>query len=151
MDNIFDLIKKDHAKILEILRSLQETTTRSKKTREHKLAATKDLLLPHMHAEEELFYPALMNEGKEPKLVYEALEEHRAAQMVLADVEATPVSEEKWDGFVKVLLDLIEHHVGEEEGELFQMAHQFMDSNRAKEMGQQFQHLKQESMAMKIR
>ena len=151
MDDIFDLIKKDHRKILEILKDLQDTTPRSRKTREQKFMTIKGLLLPHMHGEEEVFYPLLLSEGNNAKLVYEAFEEHRAAQMVLADVESTPVSEDKWDGLVKVLLDLIEHHVDEEEGDLFDMGQGFIDSNRAKEMGQQFLHLKQESMVVKAK
>jgi hemerythrin superfamily protein len=80
-------------------------------------------LTKHATAEEEIFYPAVEAAGKEEhELVDEATVEHASAKDLIAQIMAMEPSEELFDAKVKVLSEMIEHHVKEEEGEMFPKA-----------------------------
>ena len=78
-------------------------------------------LAVHAQVEEELFYPAaydvLDEEGDD--LLDEAVVEHATAKALIAEIEAMTVGEPLFDAKVKVLGEYIDHHIKEEEGELF--------------------------------
>ena len=76
-------------------------------------------LTAHALVEEELFYPAARDALDEPDLINEATVEHASAKDLIAQIEASDPSDEMFDAKVKVLGEYIEHHVREEEGEMF--------------------------------
>lgn len=148
--NIFDIIVHDHENVKNIIQKLLTSTTRAGKTREQQFNKLRDELSQHMFAEEQLFYPFLMDHADDREPVHEALEEHRSARIVLSDVEATPVDDESWHPKVKVLHEQIDHHIQEEESDIFELAHEFVDEGMAQELGQKFQALKKEARAEKM-
>jgi len=78
------------------------------------------MLTAHATAEEEIFYPAARDAlGEEEDLVDEATVEHASAKDLIAQIEASSPDEELYDAKVKVLGEYIDHHVKEEEGEMF--------------------------------
>ena len=88
--DIFDVITADHEKVKKILEQMQHTTSKAGKRREQLLQSLTENLQPHMYAEEQYFYQVLLDETDEKETAFEAIEEHRAAKMVLADLhEAT--------------------------------------------------------------
>lgn len=73
----------------------------------------------HATAEEEILYPAARSAIDEPDLVDEAAVEHATAKDLIAQIlESTP-DDDLFDAKVKVLGEYIDHHVKEEEGEMF--------------------------------
>jgi hypothetical protein len=68
-----------------------------------------------MYAEEQYFYQILLDETSEQEDLYSALEEHRAAKMVLSDLTEAAEDDPRWMARLKVLKEMIEHHVEEEE------------------------------------
>jgi hemerythrin superfamily protein len=78
-------------------------------------------LTAHATAEEEIFYPAAREVlGKDADLVDEADVEHGSAKDLIAQLEASsPRDDDHYDAKVKVLGEYIDHHVKEEEGEIF--------------------------------
>jgi hypothetical protein len=80
------------------------------------------LLSVHAQIEEELFYPEAKAAIKEPDLVDEADVEHAIAKALIAQIESGDPRDELYDAKVKVLGEYIDHHVKEEEGELFPQA-----------------------------
>lgn len=80
-------------------------------------------LTKHATAEEEIFYPAVRAAGKDKEdLVDEATVEHASAKDLIAQIMEMDASEELFDAKVKVLGEMIEHHVKEEEEEMFPKA-----------------------------
>ena len=148
--NIFDIIVHDHENVKTIIQKLLTSTTRAGKTREQQFMKLRDELSQHMFAEEQLFYPFLMDHADDREPVHEALEEHRSARIVLSDVESTPVEDESWHPKLKVLHEQIDHHIQEEESDIFELAHEFIDEDMAQDLGQKFQGLKKEARAEKM-
>jgi len=73
----------------------------------------------HATAEEEIFYPAARGAGVESNLLDEAEVEHASAKDLIAQIRAMKPDEDLYDAKVKVLGEYIDHHVDEEEGQMF--------------------------------
>ncbi len=104
----------------------------------------------HTAIEEDIFYPAIRESGgkEELKMYYEAKEEHRTVDsLVLPDLKRTRPDTVQFAGRVKVLKELLEHHIEEEEGELFPRARQLLDAAALKQLGQAMQQHKKELKA----
>ena len=150
--NAIELLKEDHKKVRGLLSQLTETTKRAEKTRTELLQVIAKELEVHTKIEEEIFYPAFKEaagETEDEALYFEALEEHRAAgDLVLPDLLATDVTSDKFTGRAKVLKELIEHHAGEEEKEMFPKARELLGNEALRELGAQMETRKAELMAM---
>jgi hemerythrin-like domain-containing protein len=73
----------------------------------------------HAQIEEEIFYPAARQEIEDEELLEEAQVEHDSAKQLIAQIESGDPSDQLFDAKVKVLGEYVNHHVQEEEGELF--------------------------------
>lgn len=106
------LLKADHRKVEELFGKFEQTNGKATK---QKLAEQICLELKvHTAIEEEIFYPACR--GKiDNELVDEAYVEHDAAKLLINEIEAGGSEEDFYDAKVKVLSEMIEHHVEEEE------------------------------------
>jgi hemerythrin-like domain-containing protein len=145
--DIFDVLTSDHDKVKKILEQMEETSARAGKKRETLLENLNTNLLPHMYAEEQYFYQILLDESSDQEVAYEALEEHRAAKAVLKDLEDAPSDDPRWGARLKVLKELIEHHIEEEESTVFDTARSILDEDRAVEVAKRFKELKKEASA----
>jgi len=143
--DIFDVLTSDHDKVKKILDQMEQTSVKAGKKRETLLENLKANLLPHMSAEEQYFYQILLDETAEKESVYAALEEHRAARAVLTDLESASVDDPRWGARLRVLKELIEHHIEEEESEIFEIAREIADEERAVSMAKRFKELKKEA------
>jgi hemerythrin-like domain-containing protein len=141
------LLKADHKKVKELLAELAKTTTRAAKTRSELLAQIRVDLEVHTTIEEEIFYPTFRKAGTkdDAKMYFEALEEHRAAgDLVLPDLLDTDVGSEQFSGRAKVLRELVEHHVKEEEEEMFKEAKKLLSAAELKALGARMEQRKVE-------
>ncbi|CAM0999820.1 Hemerythrin hhe cation binding domain-containing protein [Rhodanobacter sp. Root179] len=134
------LLKNDHDAVEKLLEELAQSTPRGVKKRTELLEKIRVELKAHTTIEEEIFYPAFKARGDQSdddKMYFEALEEHRAAgDLVLPDLLATPVGNEKFSGRAKVLKELVTHHADEEEKEMFPRAKKLLDKATLASLGE---------------
>jgi hemerythrin-like domain-containing protein len=136
MDAI-SLLEEDHRKMKKLLSELESTTERGVKTREELFATVKDELTVHETIEEEIFYPALKEHPKTKEIALEAYEEHHVVDMVMAEIEDVPSDDETWGAKFKVMKENIEHHIEEEENEMFKQARQVFEEDELEALGEQ--------------
>ena len=141
------LLKDDHDTLKKILNDLDSTTERGVKTREELFTRVRRELEVHEAIEEEIFYPALKEHPKAKELVLEAYEEHNVVDMVMAEIEDTPYDDERWGAKLTVMKENIEHHIEEEEGEMFPQARQIFEKSELQELGERMKSRKDELMA----
>ncbi len=137
--NAFQLLKEDHQKVSGIFQQLEPTTERAEKTRTELFARLRDELDVHAQVEETIFYPAIKQAAETREIVLEGFEEHHVVKMLLKELEAVPVDTEQWTAKLKVLQENVEHHVEEEEGEMFQKARQVLSEDEINQLGAQME------------
>ena len=140
------LLKRDHDKVKSILSELEPTTERATKTRTELFAKLKAELTVHEIIEEEIFYLTLKQHPKAMDIVLEGYEEHNVVDTVMGEMEALSVEDETWGAKCKVMIENIEHHIEEEEGEMFQKARQVLDRAELEELGTVMEARKAEAM-----
>ncbi|HEX8722360.1 MAG TPA: hemerythrin domain-containing protein [Pyrinomonadaceae bacterium] len=135
--NAFQLLKEDHQKVSGLFQQLEPTTERAEKTRTELFARLQQELDVHAKIEETVFYPAIKQAAETREIVLEGFEEHHVVKMLLKELEAVPVDTEQWTAKLKVLQENVEHHVEEEEGEMFQKARQVLSEDDINRLGEQ--------------
>lgn len=141
------MLKEDHKTMKSIMEDIDATTERGVKTREELLGKMKTELQLHEMIEEEVFYPALRRHKKAKEIVLEGYEEHHAVDMLLEELEGVAFGDETWSAKFTVIKENIEHHIEEEEGEMFKKAHQVFDDEELTTLGEQMAALKEEHLA----
>ena len=129
------LLKTDHDKVKKLLAELETTTERGIKTREELFATIKGELSIHEVIEEEIFYPALKSHPKAKDIVLEGYEEHHVVDLLMGELESLDVSDESWGAKAIVMKENIEHHIEEEEGEMFKQARSVFDRQELEDLG----------------
>lgn len=149
MANAITMLKSDHATVKRLLRELNETT--APKQRESLVATLEREIKTHAQLEEEVFYPAFKAAAEKTdnvSLFYEAAEEHHLVDIELPSLKAANPKSHEFEAKAKVLQDLIEHHVKEEENEMFAAARQLFSEEQLRELGDLMQTRKEMIQAM---
>src|SRR5688500_13558641 len=141
--NAISLLKADHDKVKKMLDEGESTTERGIKTRTELLRALKAEMMLHERIEEEIFYPALKSHPKATDIVLEGYEEHHVVDEIMGELEATDVTDETWGAKFKVMKENIEHHIEEEEGDMFKTAREVFDAQELEALGARMMELKQ--------
>jgi hemerythrin-like domain-containing protein len=98
----------------------------------------------HARIEEQIFYPAIKEAEETHEITLEAIEEHNVVKQLLAELEQLPVSEETWTAKLTVLKENVEHHVEEEEGEMFPKAKKVLSEEQVETLGTRMEAAKNE-------
>lgn len=149
--NAFEVLKADHEKVAGIMERIDETTERALKTREELFTQLKSELDLHAQIEEQIFYPALEGKEESREITLEAYEEHTLVKQLLTELEAEPKDDEQWTAKFTVLKENVEHHVEEEEGEMFKKARKVLSSEEINELGNRLQKAKQQGKSATAR
>ena len=143
----FEMLEEDHEKVKKMLDELDDTTERGVKTREELFAKIKQEMLVHETLEEEILYPTLKEFDKTKEVSLEGYEEHHVVNEIMAELEQTPVDDEKWAAKFSVMKENIEHHIEEEEDEMFKKARQVLDKEQIDALGERMEARKKELQA----
>lgn len=122
MIEAFTLLKKDHATVKDILSEILATTSRATQKRVTLMAKLKEELQLHEKIEEKLLYPVIKAKPDMKDMTLEAYEEHYLVDDLLVKIENTDVTDESWKAKVTVLQECLQHHINEEEKEIFPKA-----------------------------
>jgi hemerythrin superfamily protein len=145
--SILDIIEKDHKTVSFLFRRLSETDNRAAKKRSELFDVLKEELEIHTHMEEAVFYPALKNDAAD--FVEESLKEHSKVEDLLRELEVQPKNSTEWMYKLAELKINVEHHIHEEEQQMFQLARKIMDENELDQLGRAAQVDRAELFALK--
>jgi hemerythrin superfamily protein len=107
------LLKADHRQVEDWFEQFEKARTDER--RQELAADICNALKVHTKVEEEIFYPAFLEATDDKDLHHEAEIEHNAAKKLIAEIEASSPDDDYFDAKVKVLSEMIKHHVKEEE------------------------------------
>ncbi len=133
------LLKSDHETVAGIFEKLEDTTERAEKTREELFTRLKGELGVHAHIEETIFYPSIKRAAETHDIVLEGFEEHHVIKVLLGELAEMPVDTEEWGAKLKVLKENVEHHVEEEEGDMFPKSREVLSKEQIEELGTQME------------
>ena len=136
------LLKADHDKMRKLLTELDSTTERGEKRRQELFATIKGELTLHEVIEEEIFYPELKAHPKSEDTVLEGFEEHHVVDLIMGELEQLDVTDETWGAKATVMKENVEHHMEEEEGEMFKQARQAFSREELEDLGRRMEERK---------
>jgi len=132
------LLKKDHKEVKALLKEFERIRERTAQKKQPLVAKICHALTVHAQLEEELIYPVFKEVRSHDlkNLVAEAAEEHRVAKTLIGELATMSPDDEQYDAKVTVLGEYVQHHVKEEEKELFPEAHKHLSAKRLEELGE---------------
>jgi hemerythrin superfamily protein len=142
--NVLNILRKDHSTV----RSLINRYSRAGKSAyEKKLEIFEQIrreLQIHTRAEEEIFYPAIkaINGTESRKLFTEALKEHRDVDELLKQISRLKATDKSFDENIDTLFEYVDHHVEQEEGEIFQFVAENYSEEELNDIGKQIEERK---------
>ncbi len=145
--DVFELLKQDHQKVSGIFKQIEAAGQSDGQLRTQLFAQLKQELDVHAHAEEQILYPALQQADETRSITLEAYEEHQEVKDLLGEMEQTDVNDEEWEALFRELKESVEHHVEEEEGEMFAQARDVLTPAQIDEIGQRIEAAKQQQKA----
>jgi hemerythrin-like domain-containing protein len=145
--NAIKLLEEDHKKVKKLLEQADDTTERGVKTREELFGKIKKEMEVHEVIEEEIFYPALKEHPKAKDIVLEGYEEHHVVDTIMGEIAQVPYDDERWAAKFSVMKENIEHHIEEEEGEMFEIARKVFEDEELRQLGERMEERKKSEEA----
>jgi hemerythrin superfamily protein len=133
-----DLLKKQHRQVKGLFKQLEKTE--NSRGRRDLMEQIAQALKMHTQIEEEIFYPAVAEIGsqKAKDMTMEAFEEHHVVDLVLAELPKVDPEDARFEAKMTVLMELVEHHVEEEEKEMFKLAEK-LGNDELKALGERME------------
>lgn len=132
----FKLLKEDHKKVAKLFKELEGAGERAIKTKENLFEQLKSELELHTQIEEEYMYPLLEEADETKDMTLEAYEEHDIVKNLITEMEDEEIGSDVWEAKLKVMKENVEHHVSEEEEELFPEAEDVLSEEQLEQLAQ---------------
>lgn len=132
------LLKHDHGEVKQMFAKFQKARSRKEELAQDICSE----LTIHAQIEEHIFYPEVKTIAELEDSVLESLEEHRQMKEMIARLKGMSASDERFEPDMKVLQEDTEHHVKDEETEMFPKVKQGMDKGRLADLGQRLEQMK---------
>jgi iron-sulfur cluster repair protein YtfE (RIC family) len=134
--NAIDLLQEDHNKVSRLFQKVKATEGEN---HQKLFEQIREELEAHTHIEETIFYPEMKKEKELEDLILEGIEEHHQVKMFLREIGNLVNDSEKFDPKLKVLIEDVEHHVQEEEGQMFPKIRELFDATVLNDLGSRMQ------------
>ncbi len=131
--DVYSVLKNDHDRIRSMFSEFMEKKGQAGM---EMFSLLKNRLDAHMKAEESFFYPVLEQERSTHEPALESIEEHHVTRLLLEELEGLSLSDEHWMPKMKVLKEVTEHHLEEEESTIFEQARKAVNEQQAQDIGQ---------------
>ena len=132
----FSLLKADHQKVAELFEQLESAGGQGKLRVFEQIKTELEL---HAEIEEQIFYPALEEPEETHELTLEAYQEHAVVKKLLRELGGARTANSDWQAKAKVLQENVEHHVEEEENELFPKAEAALGEEEIERLGERLE------------
>jgi hemerythrin superfamily protein len=131
------LLRTDHKTIEKLFKEFEKAGPTAYKTKRHIVDRMIEQLSIHAAIEEQHFYPSVKERVEEQDgSVLEALEEHHIVKWVLSELDGTDPTDERFDAKVTVLVELVRHHVEEEEQQMFPAVRNALGRKELSDLGE---------------
>lgn len=141
----FTLLKRDHDEVAKLLQQCQSEGEKNSAKETFKKAARE--IAVHSKLEETLIYPRLKEFDELSEQIDEAYEEHGDVEDLLEEMAELSPGDEEWTSNLVELIDTVEHHVQEEENEVFPVAMKLIGEDQAEDLGNAIAQEKKEMMS----
>lgn len=132
---IYDRIKQDHDALREMMEGIEGAAPDDRRALFDRF---KTELWAHTRVEEVAFYAPLRCSEETRKKILEGLNEHHLSDALLDELDSMTASAETWAAKFQVLREILEHHLEEEEEEMFEKAREVLAEGQAKALGREF-------------
>lgn len=133
MDDIYSILMEEHRELVKQLDKALAGATNLKKIG--------DMAERHMFGEERLVYPHLKKKAETKQLYFEAIEEHKHAKMILKELLTKQINPVQKRAKIKVLKEMLQHHIKEEEKEIFPQLMNNLDNEIEAEITEKYMSL----------
>lgn len=113
------LLTDDHAKVKKMFKEFEKLHKKNEEGKEELAQQICQELTIHAQLEEEIFYPAAREAIDDDHMMNEAEVEHQAAKDMIAKIQSMNSSDPMYDALVTVLAEYVNHHIEEEQNEIF--------------------------------
>jgi hemerythrin superfamily protein len=137
------LLKKDHSTVKSLFNKFDRTSRTAHEKRAEIFDQVRRELQLHTRAEEEIFYPAVKaHNGDGRRLVSQAVKEHREIDELLTQLARLEARHENFNEKFETLIETVEHHIEEEEREIFQFAEENCSKEEIERLGSEIERRK---------
>ena len=133
--NAITMLERDHARMKRLLARLDATTPRARIGRRDLFDRIQAELTVHETIEEEIFYPALKSHPRARDEILEGIEEHNVVDALLGELARLSPTHETWGAKATVMRENVEHHIEDEETDMFEKARRVFDAAELKALG----------------
>jgi len=141
--HVLKLLKKDHSTVQSLFSRFERVGKSAHEKKNEIFAEIRRELQLHAKAEEEIFYPAVKAfNGEGRLLISEALKEHKDIDQLLTQISRLKPSDKNYDDKVETLIETVEDHVEEEEGQIFRFAAEKCSQEQLEDLGRQIEERK---------
>ena len=137
------LLHEEHQEVKKLFRELEKAEGQKASTLWSEISMKLTL---HEEMEETHFYPELKREERAKEIILEAYQEHHVMDVLIEEISALTPEAEEFHPKVTVLQENTEHHIEEEEGELFPKVRKIWDTTKRQEVGAKMAQMKQQRM-----
>jgi hypothetical protein len=137
------LLEHDHRRLESLLKQCEDLPEGEGGARVALFETIAAELKVHELIEEKVFYPALKTHASAREIVLEGYQEHHVADLLVQELHDLPVTDERWAPKFGVLKENLEHHIEEEEDDMFPKAKKIMSSEQLVELGNRMRAMKE--------
>jgi hemerythrin superfamily protein len=139
---IFEVIKDDHDRMRALLKRLINNAESAPEKRTDIIARIRDEIVPHARAEEAVLYNNMRRADAPTNKVYHGFKEHAESEAILIALEAMDTLNVEWTAVAQKLHDALDHHMSEEERDLFPQAKAAFTNEQVTAMATDFKTMK---------